>query len=100
MIQYYDLCECMYDQMLSAAKQLLVLQEARSASPDDLAETHMALSNAYLGAHKSVAHWMDLSEYHLEKSFEYNRISYEEYERSINPSLKEVSPNDQSTPRQ
>lgn len=71
MIQYAEYGEFLSVEMLAAAKALLALQEARSASPDDLADTHMSLSNAYLAAHNSEPNWSSLSDYHLERFFEY-----------------------------
>ena len=71
MIRYAGYGEFLCEEMLAASKALLALQEARSASPDDLADTHMSLSNAYLAAHNSEPNWSRLSDYHLERFFEY-----------------------------
>lgn len=82
MVQYYELTESMFEEMADTAEKLLALQLERGAPVWVLSETHMKLSDGYMGSFKTNPKWLELSDYHLEKSCEYARMAYEEEEKA------------------
>lgn len=80
-VQYYELSESHFEEMAATAEKLLVLQLKREAPAWILSETHMKLSDGYMGSFKTNPKWLELSDYHLEKSCEYARIACEEEEK-------------------
>lgn len=82
MVQYYELTESHFEEMAATAEKLLALQLERSAPTWLLSDTHMKLSDSYLGSFKTNPKWLELSDYHLEKSCEYARLACEEEEKA------------------
>lgn len=82
MVQYYELTESMFEEMAATAEKLLALQLQRGAPMWILSDTHMKLSDGYMGSFKTNPKWLELSDYHLEKSCEYARLAYEEEEKT------------------
>ena len=82
MVQYYELTESMFEEMAATAEKLLALQLQRGAPMWILSDTHMKLSDGYMGSFKTNPKWLELSDYHLEKSCEYARLAYEEEEKA------------------
>lgn len=82
MVQYYELTESMFEEMAAAAEKLLALQLQRGAPMWILSDTHMKLSDGYMGSFKTNPKWLELSDYHLEKSCEYARLACEEEEKA------------------
>lgn len=82
MVQYYELTESMFEKMAATAEKLLALQLQRGAPMWTLSDTHMKLSDGYMGSFKTNPKWLELSDYHLEKSCEYARLACEEEEKA------------------
>ena len=82
MVQYYELTESVFEEMAATAEKLLALQLQRGAPMWILSDTHMKLSDGYMGSFKTNPKWLELSDYHLEKSCEYARLACEEEEKA------------------